>query len=288
MMCFRWFTVMLCLAAAAAETPKLGGEYSGVLGALHLKLHLKVGAGGAPEGTLDSVDQGAMGLVCANFRLAEKSLSFEVPSVSGKWHGTVSEDGARLDGSWSQGEEMPLLFVREAQFAAAEKPSRVDGIWLGTLEAGGAKLRIQVQVKSDRAGKEYCALDSLDQGAIGLPCDNVQFNGSHFSFEVPSVKGRWSGTLNESGNELEGAWSQGQDLPLRLTRQKAALSAKAPAPPKYDAARPAAQVGELKAVLDSDLASALQEGALAARHGRRRGPWSSAARNPADSCLRPG
>lgn len=36
---FRWLTVMLYLAAAAAKTPKLGGENSGVLGPLHLKLH---------------------------------------------------------------------------------------------------------------------------------------------------------------------------------------------------------------------------------------------------------
>ena len=31
-----------------------------------------------------------MGLPCANFRLDEKSLSFAVPSVGGKWDGTVS------------------------------------------------------------------------------------------------------------------------------------------------------------------------------------------------------
>jgi serine-type D-Ala-D-Ala carboxypeptidase/endopeptidase len=267
MMCFRWLTMFLCLVAAAAQMPKLGGEYSGVLGPLHLKLHLKAGANGTVEGTLDSVDQGAMGLPCANFRLEEKSFSFDVPSVGGKWHGTVSDDGARLNGSWSQGAEMPLLFIRDEPFAAAGKPSRVDGIWLGTIEAGGAKLRVQVQVKSNRAGKEYCSLDSLDQGANGLPCDDVQFNGDHFSFEVPAVKGHWSGTLSQNGNDLDGTWSQGQDLPLRLTRQTAALSAKAPEPPKYDAAQPAVQVGELKAVLDRDLAAALKEGALAPATG---------------------
>ena len=171
-------------------------------------------------------------------------LSFDVPSVGGKWHGTISGDGAMLNGSWSQGTEMPLVFRREEPFAAAEKPSRVDGIWLGTIEAGAAKLRVQVQVKS-RAGKEYCSLDSLDQGAMGLPCDNVQFNVDHFSFEVPAVHGRWSGTLTANGKELVGSWSQGQDLPLRLIRQTVALSPTAPEPPKYDAAVPAVPVGEL-------------------------------------------
>src|SRR5258706_3110224 len=267
MMRFRWLSVLVSLGAAVAQTPKLGGDYSGMLGPLHLKLHLKVDASGATEGTLDSADQGAMGLPCANFRLAEKALSFDVPSVGGKWHGTVSDDGAMLNGIWSQGAEMPLVFRRDEPFAAAEKPSRVDGIWLGAIEAGGATLRVQVQVKSDRAGKEYCSLDSLDQGAMGLPCDNVQFSGNHFSFEVPAVKGHWSGTLTESGNELDGAWSQGQDLPLRLRRQEVALAPKAPEPPKYDAAVPAVPVGGLKAVLDGDLAAALREGALAPATG---------------------
>ena len=76
-----------------------------MLGPLHLKLHLKVGANGAMEGTLNSVDQCAIGLLCANFRLKDKELSFDVPSVGGKWHGTVSDDGAVVKASWSQGQQ---------------------------------------------------------------------------------------------------------------------------------------------------------------------------------------
>ena len=84
--------------------------------------------------------------------------------------------------------------------AAPQIPSRVDGIWLGTLDARGTKLRIQVQVKTDSSGKEYCSVDSLDQGAMGLPCDNVLFRSNTFSFEVPLVHGHWSGTLGVEMN----------------------------------------------------------------------------------------
>jgi CubicO group peptidase (beta-lactamase class C family) len=250
-----------------AQTPKLAGDYSGMLGPLHLKLHLKTPASGAIEGTLDSVDQGAMGLPGANFHVDGKAFSFDVPSVGGKWHGTVSDDGATLTGSWSQGQEMPLVFNRDQPFAAAEKPSPVDGIWLGTLSAGGANLRVQVQVKSDRAGKLYCSLDSLDQGAMDLACENVQLDGNRFSFAVPAVKGSWSGTLAESGNELAGTLTQGAPLPLGFTRQTTLAKPKAPEPPKFDDALPAVPVGELKAVLDHDLAAALKDGALAPATG---------------------
>src|SRR5579863_3857912 len=106
MMLFRCLPVFVCLAAAPAQTPKLAGDYTGVLGPIRLKLHLKLSASGDTEGTLDSPDQGAIGLPCANFHFQEKSLSFEVPSAHGKWHGTVSDDGSTLTGSWSQGAEI--------------------------------------------------------------------------------------------------------------------------------------------------------------------------------------
>ena len=266
-MTFRCLSVLLYTVAGMAQTPKLVGDYSGMLGPLHLKLHLKTPATGAIEGTLDSVDQGAMGLPGANFHLDGKALSFDVPSVGGKWHGIVSDDGATLTGSWSQGQEIPLVFNRDQPFAAAEKPSPVDGIWLGTLSAGGANLRVQTQVKSDRAGKLYCSLNSLDQGAMDLACENVQLDGSRFSFEVPAVKGSWSGTLAESGNELAGTWTQGAPLPLRFTRQTSLAKPKAPEPPKFGEAMPPVPLADLKSVLDRDLAEALKDGALAPSTG---------------------
>ena len=263
---FSWILLFFA-GTAMAQTPEITGDYSGTLGPLHLKLHLKGGAGGAAEGTLDSLDQGAMGLACANFHRDGKTLAFEVPSVGGKWRGTVSDDGATLTGSWSQGQEIPLVFHRDAPFAAAEKPSPVDGIWLGTISAGGASLRVQIQVKSDRAGKLSCSMDSLDQGSMGLACENAQLSGDRFSFEVPAVNGRWSGTLAENGNALDGTWTQGRGLPLRFTRQASLTAPKAPPPPKYDEAMAPVPAGELKAVLDRDLAAALKDGALAPATG---------------------
>jgi hypothetical protein len=106
-------------------------------------------------------------------------------------------------------------------------------------------------------------MDSLDQGAMGLPCDDVQFHGDRFSFHVPSVNGSWSGTLAENGNELNGKWSQAGTVTLRLTRQETALAAKAPEPPKYDPALPPVPLRELKSMLDRDLTTALSDGALA-------------------------
>jgi len=154
--------------------------------------------------------------------------------------------------------------------AMAQSP--VDGIWLGTLDAG-TSLRIQLHVKSD-GGKLSCSVDSLDQGAMGLACENALLDGHRFSFSVPVVKGNWAGTLSENGNNLDGTWTQGRGLSLNFTRQQSAITAKAAEAAKYDEAMPPVPVGELKAVLDRDLGTALKDGGGVAigvlQHGARK------------------
>ncbi|HTD11454.1 MAG TPA: hypothetical protein VK676_05230, partial [Steroidobacteraceae bacterium] len=221
------------LALAAAGT--IQGDYLGTLGPLHLKLHLSALADGTLSGTLDSPDQGALGIPYADFHLQGNTLSFAVPSVHGSWAGTVASDGATLTGTWNQGAPMPLTFTRDT-FVAASKPSAVDGFWLGTLQVPGQPLRIQLSVRSDRAGQESCVLDSLDQGAYGLSCANVTWAGRDLSFDIPAVHGRWRGKLSGDAQTLSGTWTQGASLPLTLQRQpKPYLQ---PPPPKisYDPA----------------------------------------------------
>jgi serine-type D-Ala-D-Ala carboxypeptidase/endopeptidase len=209
--------------AAHAQTDALAGDYLGTLGPLHLKLHLAVAAGGALSGLLDSPDQGAVGIPVDDLHLEGRTLTFAVPAVSGRWRGTVSADGRTLDGSWTQGSAMPLSFHRDT-FVAAAKPSPVDGAWLGMLQPHRADpLRIQLTIKSDRDGRELCTLDSPDQSAWGIDCANVRWSGRDLSFEVPAVRGAWSGKLSGDGQQLSGIWRQGGALPLNLARQSQAL-----------------------------------------------------------------
>lgn len=251
--------------AQAQPAPSIAGDYAGVLGgALHVKLHFKIDAAGAISGTLDSTDQGAMGIPCADFKLDGQAFSFTVPAVNGKWKGAVTAAG--LEGTWDQGAPQPLNFTRDT-FVAAAKPSAVDGIWLGILNAGGAALRIQVQVKSDTAGREFATMDSLDQGAMGFEGVKVVFNAPDFSFEVPAVHGSWAGKLSPDGNSLTGTLTQGQPLPLNFTRQASAITPPPPAPPKFDAAMPPVSAADLQSVLDKDLADALTSGELASSTG---------------------
>jgi CubicO group peptidase (beta-lactamase class C family) len=246
---------------ALAEGPAIQGDYLGTLGTLHLKLHVTVAADGTLSGALDSPDQGAAGIPCADFHLQGSTLSFAVPSVHGTWQGLVGSDGATLSGTWNQGTPMPLTFTRDT-FVAASKPSPVDGFWLGTLQAPGQSLRIQLTVRSDAAGQQFCTLDSLDQGGYGLACANVAWSGNDLSLEVPQVQGHWRGKLSGDGQMLAGTWTQGVSWPLIFQRQmKLQLP---PPPPKisYDPAIAPVAAAAMQAVLSQDFAPALKGGAL--------------------------
>jgi CubicO group peptidase (beta-lactamase class C family) len=143
---------------------------------------------------------------------------------------------------------------------AAASPA--DGIWLGALRpSAGVQLRVQLHLKLGPTGT--CVLDSLDQGAAGLPCNNVQLNGQTLTFDVPPVRGKFSGALSDDGKTIIGTWTQGSPLPLVLERQVTALAVSKPPPVPSDAAIAPVPVTDLKPVLDADLAIALKSGPLA-------------------------
>ena len=140
----------------------------------------------------------------------------------------------------------------------------LSGVWLGTLRAGGKGLRIQIHL--DLASTPAaCALDSLDQHAMGIPCTNVVASATAISFDVPAVHGTLKGSPSADGNTLNTTWSQGgPELALVLTRQAAALE---PPKPALEPAMPAVEIAELRRVIDADLASGATRGDLAPETG---------------------
>jgi len=140
-------------------------------------------------------------------------------------------------------------------------PPAVAGTWLGSLQAGGETLRIQLHLDADAAGRLTCVMDSIDQRAFGIPCGNVQETGDAVSFDVPAVRGKWAGTISTDGQKLSGTWTQGSSLPLVMERQQTVIPVPKSALP--DPAMPPVAIADLKPVLDHDLAEALKSGALA-------------------------
>src|SRR5687768_2428153 len=111
------------------------------------------------------------------------------------------------------------------------------GSWLGTLEAGGQKLRVAVTVTKSDAGVYAGKLDSLDQGAT-IPIDTITVNGDAVRLEIKSPPIVFEGTLNKERTELTGTFTQAdQQFPLAFKRGEQA--AVMPPKPKPDYSAPA-------------------------------------------------
>ena len=126
-----------------------------------------------------------------------------------------------------------LLIITSAFAAAAQVPARnVEGNWLATLEAGGAKLRIILKIEKSASG--YAAkFDSLDQGAMDLPIDSIVLEGNKLTFSAAPFGITYEGTRNETGDEIAGTFKQGAGaFPLVFKRITEAPKFNRPQEPK--------------------------------------------------------
>jgi hypothetical protein len=117
--------LLIATLTFAQQKPDFAGEYAGILGPYHVKLHLSAGSDGALSGSVDSPDQGMSGVPCTDFHVNGLSLSFNVPMVHGTWTGFLSADGTSLSGMWSQGSPMPLNLTRVTAGSAANAASSI-------------------------------------------------------------------------------------------------------------------------------------------------------------------
>jgi len=95
-----------------------------------------------------------------------------------------------------------------------------DGDWAGVLDAGGRKLRLELHVRSDANGQS-AVLESLDQG-ITAGATAVKTEGDQLSILfLDPVSGELTGRLSADGEQIVGRWTQGDSLPLTLTKKPA-------------------------------------------------------------------
>jgi hypothetical protein len=213
-------------AACMAHAQSIVGDWQGTLdtgqGELRLVLHITKAADGGLVATIDSIDQGANGIPVASVTLKGSKLSLGVDAVNGSYEGTVNADASEIDGTWTQGQPLPLNFKRAAAVTKTvpkpAKPSDLDGSWQGTLDTGQAKLRIVFHITNTEDGLT-ATMDSPDQSVNGVPVTSVIRNGSALTLEVRGVGGKFEGKIASDLKTIDGTWSQaGNSLPLALKR----------------------------------------------------------------------
>ncbi|HEX6973723.1 MAG TPA: alpha/beta fold hydrolase [Vicinamibacterales bacterium] len=108
-----------CLAAHAQQPPSIEGDWQGILAAggqnLRLAFHIKRAEGALLTGTLDSLDQGALGLRIDTVTFSGSTVRFDMKAPLARYEGTLSADGSKIEGTWMQGgASLPLMLTRGA------------------------------------------------------------------------------------------------------------------------------------------------------------------------------
>ena len=92
-----------------------------------------------------------------------------------------------------------------------------DGDWEGVLEIpNGQKLRLALHVKTQGA-ETSALLDSLDQD-VTIPSTAVKTDGGELQILFMPIMGELKGKLSADGKTLDGSWTQGGSIPLKLTK----------------------------------------------------------------------
>lgn len=240
-------------ASPAAPTPPavpaaaIAGDWEGPLDAggvkLRTVLHIKVNADGSLTSTMDSPDQSAIGIPVPTTTFKDGALVLDLPNLAAHYEGKLNAAGTEISGQWAQrGVTLNLTLARpgakpaEAAASPAPPPTPAPPIremWLGTLDVGPSKLRLVLHIARSSEGLLTATLDSVDQGAMGLPVDSITFKDGLVKFEMKQLGARYEGKMNAAGVELTGEFTQsGTTFPLVLKAVDQAPELKRPQDPQ--------------------------------------------------------
>ena len=110
-----------------------------------------------------------------------------------------------------------FCFAVPDAIAQDEKKSKPE-VWMGTLDAGVAKLRLKITV-TEKDGKKTATLESLDQGKAKIPMDSFTVKDGVVKFALEKLTIKYEGKLNEKKTVIEGTFEQGgRELKLDLKK----------------------------------------------------------------------
>ena len=100
-----------------------------------------------------------------------------------------------------------MILILQMGFVALGQ-NNITGDWNGLLDVMGNKLRVTFHIqKTD--GNLSATLDSPDQGAFGIPVEEITFNQPELQIKMPNLGLTYLGKVNKSFNKIEGDFQQG-------------------------------------------------------------------------------
>jgi pimeloyl-ACP methyl ester carboxylesterase len=152
------------LVAAAQPAPQpLEGAWQGALEIaptgikLRIVFKVTVGDDGGLTAVMDSPDQGAYGIPVDRVSFEDRAVRFEVDVAAGSYEGTMSEDGATIEGEWRQsGMALPLTLEHLDEVPVLNRPQEPKEPFPYRSE--------DVEYRNDAAGNTLAGTLTLPEG----------------------------------------------------------------------------------------------------------------------------
>src|SRR5215470_3844721 len=125
----------------AAEA-KPEGDWEGTLDTGQVKLRIVLHITrkeGAYAATLDSPDQGALGITIETVTVTGDSIKMDMKSLRATYAGKLTRDGSNIRGDFTQGQTFPLQFTRVSSSAA-----KTSVLELRKIDVGGHSLNLLI------------------------------------------------------------------------------------------------------------------------------------------------
>jgi uncharacterized protein len=159
--------------------------------------------------------------------------STDVLAAAAESRSTVRQSFLRQE-FWTMKTIVALAVLFFAGVSAAPASAQdISGDWQGTLNTGMGELRLVLHIGKAPDGTLKATMDSIDQGANGIPIKSITLQNSKLTLDVQAVHGTYDGIVNKDASEIDGTWSQGRPMPLNFKRANGETSKPEhkPAPP---------------------------------------------------------
>jgi hypothetical protein len=234
--------LLFVATAVVAQGQDVVGDWQGNLaigaGVVRIVLHITKSPDGTLKATMDSPDQGALGVPVDSITLDGNKLKFAASGTKGSYEGTVKSSG--INGNWIQGQNHTELDFKKSTTPIKlvhpdAPPSDIDGTWEGAVTVPSIERQQHLVFHLKNTGDGlFGTFDDPEVGVKGYPIVAVVRKGSSIKIEVPQVGGEVSGKLNKDLTIISGDWNQTDHnyaLTLKRSKQEPADSQKQTATP---------------------------------------------------------
>jgi hypothetical protein len=221
-LCLAFGFIILSPVPAVAQREVIG-DWQGVLKdnqTKGLKIRLVVHIISAPDGnltaTIDSIDQDSPAIAVASVTFSNSSIKLDVSQVQATFDGLLNKEGTEIVGTWTEGKPQTLKLKRVTNPKKWAAPIPIGGEWQGQLNFGGRQFDLSLHIDTTHHSRPVATIDGVDQGEHGI--DKFVLKDNVLKFTVDGVGARYTGTISDDGNAIQGIWKERQESPLNFHR----------------------------------------------------------------------